>query len=387
MAIGTPINRGTNGGGSTSATVASFTPNAGELLVAVVGTRRSTGVSATPTVSDSLGLTWTEIILQTYDTGSNPRLVMRALWAVATGAAMTVSAACADSTNIGLSVVGVTGAGTVFTNAGGNNNAAGDPSVVLAAPAATSAILGWAVFVGGNAVSPPSGYTELVEFNVASGSGPMEVCYDTTSPSATVSWVTSNISSVGIAMEVQEASAGVMLSPGLLTDGDTIFSATVGATYGLGATVVGSGGAVYAGAVAASYGIVGALVAGGGTIYAPSIASLMGLGAPLLAGVSAVHPATVISAYAVSAPTLPAVTAVFIPTIGGTGALSPSLLSNQSQFYGVVASGGVSVPATDKRATTTIMESRIVTSPALARAVNSGYSTRIVAGQPRRRLI
>lgn len=206
MAIGTPVNRGT-AGGTTTATTASFTPGAGDTLLAFVFGRRSTVAPAQPTISDSLGGTWTEIADVTYDTGANPRLRARLFRSVASGSAMTVTGAISDGTTTGIMVVSVSGVGTDFSNFGSNTNAAGDPSITLTAPGATSAVVGFTAQNATNLVTQVASYTELTEFT-ANAAMRGEACYDISSPASTVSWTSTNTLSIGIAVELKEPAGG-----------------------------------------------------------------------------------------------------------------------------------------------------------------------------------
>jgi hypothetical protein len=191
------------GATSTTVTTASFTPAVGTLLVACVGARPS--VSTAPTISDSLGGTWTEFAGSSVATGN---IRGRMWWQLVTAAtARTVTVVSASATQIAVGIVGATNANaTDFSNfAVPVYNATGDPSVTLAALAANSIVIGFLIGnAGATGSTPPSGYAELYDALPATNLR-MSVVHDMTSPGATLAWVSPSTDSYGFALEIKEA--------------------------------------------------------------------------------------------------------------------------------------------------------------------------------------
>lgn len=208
MAIGTPVNRGV-AGGTTTATTSSFTPSADDLLICIVHGRRNTSLPAQPTISDSLGGTWTEVIDQSYDPGANPRVRARMFRQRIGGspASMTVTGTISDGTITGVGVISVSGASDDLSNVVANNNATGDPSCTVAAVAGTSAVAGFCACNATNLVTQVAGFTELFDTTI-NAAMQLECAYDLSSPSTTLSWTSTNTNTIGIAFEIKEASAG-----------------------------------------------------------------------------------------------------------------------------------------------------------------------------------
>ena len=189
-------------------TTASFTPTAGALLVARAGVR-ATVLPGLPSIADTAGLAWTPLIAGLYDTGSGTRHRAR-LWAAVAGAsppAMTVTAASTNAGRMGLSVVQITGHGGIPSNAAAQDDATGDPTIVLPnSPDALSTVIAFLSTANTTAaVTPPAGFTELDD--VTDGAGiSLHCCYDATSPPGSVAYSTNGNTCVGIAVEVMAAS-------------------------------------------------------------------------------------------------------------------------------------------------------------------------------------
>jgi hypothetical protein len=210
VAIGTPTSRG-NAGGTTSATTASFTPTANSVLLALISTK-STSLPSAPSISDSLGGTWTKI---TDVNGPNSSsFIVGALYYQSVGgspAAMTVSATGGTTSTV-LSVIEVTGSGTDFSNFNVNTNTAGDPSCTITAPAAGNAIFGFAVGHLTNAFTQSTG-TELFDLVPTGASNHrLEFAYSLSPASGALSWTSTNTNSVGVAFEVKVASTARTLT-------------------------------------------------------------------------------------------------------------------------------------------------------------------------------
>jgi hypothetical protein len=176
------------------------------MLIAQLGTRKAGAFSAQPTLSDSLGLTWTEIDDQN---GPNTvgRMRMRLLYTMIdqNPQSMTVSAACADSDALGLALVGVGGVAATFSNKVTATNAAGDPSITLSGTPV--AVLGFALAQADNGFTPPTGYTEAYDLSLAVTQMRMTAVYDISEPGNPLAWVSSNTNSVATAWELTRAAS------------------------------------------------------------------------------------------------------------------------------------------------------------------------------------
>ncbi|MDX0227175.1 hypothetical protein RWA06_04595 [Sinorhizobium meliloti] len=205
MPVGTPVlATPAVGATATSATTASFTPTAGNLLLAFAAARAA--AAEIPTVSDTLGNTWTQV-----DTsGTDFSNITAKLWyQVVEGSpsARTVTASSTGATQVGLAVVSISGAGTDFSNFQIGTNGAGDPSVTMAAYAASSIALGfYAGNAGGSNPTIPTGYTSLSNSQIATNIR-FAVVHDTTSPSTSMAWVGPSTDSICFGVEIKEAAA------------------------------------------------------------------------------------------------------------------------------------------------------------------------------------
>lgn len=202
MAIGTPVSRG-NVNGATSATTASFTPNANTFLLAK-GCSKSTTTPPAPSITDSLGGTWTKVgdII-----GPNSSVfIVGALWRRAVGgspASMTVSAN-SGQTVTELEVVEVSGISSDFSNIGTGLDSAGDPSCTLASgPASSSAVISFGCGHLTNVFSV-TGFTKL--YDATNGSNFRCSCAYIlpTGALATAPWSSSNTNSASIIVELKD---------------------------------------------------------------------------------------------------------------------------------------------------------------------------------------
>ena len=190
------------GATGTTVTTASFTPAVGSLLLAFACCRN---VGNMPTISDSLGGTWAEVT-----PGVSMTAVKAKLWAhvVTEATARTVTAVSTAAAQIALGIVAVSGGNnTDFSNFVSNTNAAGDPTVTLAATAAGSVGLG---FMTGNAGATGStisaGYSEMYDALPATNLR-MSLVKDEGSPGATLAWVSASTDSIGFGLEIKESGA------------------------------------------------------------------------------------------------------------------------------------------------------------------------------------
>lgn len=216
MSLGTPIHRGSNGGtGSTHAVTLSGAPAAGSLLLATVGRRYNSALPAAPAITSNNALTWNTVALSpaTIDTGSGIRLRIFAAWAIATGAETTVTAAYASGPKSAIHVTEIPRAFAGISNFAADDDAAGDPTAVMAAPGGASLSFAFAAFTDVNPVSPPAtGFTELHE-RVTSTDLITQTSYHMTATD-TAAWTTSNnTNALGAIMEIRPA--GRMRAVGL----------------------------------------------------------------------------------------------------------------------------------------------------------------------------
>lgn len=205
MPVGTPVlATPAVGATATSATTASFTPVAGDLLLAFAAARAA--AAEIPTISDTIGNTWTQV-----DTsGTDFSNITAKLWyqiVEGSPAARTVTASSTGATQVGLAIVSISGAGTDFSNFQIGTNGAGDPSVTMSAYAASSIALGfYAGNAGGSNPTIPSGYTSLTNSQIATNIR-FAVAHDTTSPSTSMAWVGPSTDSICFGVEIKEAAA------------------------------------------------------------------------------------------------------------------------------------------------------------------------------------
>lgn len=205
MALGTPSLQVTVTAATTSATTGSFAPTSGHRLYAIVGCWQNTTGPGKPSVSDSQSLTWSEVADASYDAGSNPRTRLTVYTAIADGSAMTVSATGGGSGGTSIAVVSYPDAGEPSANWAFGTSNTGDPSVTISAVASGSGVLGVYMANGGNQITPPTGYAELYDATLGNR---WEIVWDNTSPATTLTWSTGNVNTIGLALEIPEASSG-----------------------------------------------------------------------------------------------------------------------------------------------------------------------------------
>ncbi|MDX1201089.1 hypothetical protein GOL94_27545 [Sinorhizobium medicae] len=219
MPVGTPaLATPQIGATAASVTTASFTPTANALLIAFCAGR---GSSATiPTISDSLGGTWTPI-----GTGNDAGNVAGRLFYQVAGAspsAMTVTVNTTGGTQAAVGVIEVSGAGTDFSNYQVGINAAGDPSVTMGAYTAGSRVMVFGIGNAGAAWTSPTGFTELFDSEVATNLR-LVPSYNDSSASTSLSWVSAATDSIGFGLEIKEAAAGAISGTASITEaGDAV---------------------------------------------------------------------------------------------------------------------------------------------------------------------
>jgi hypothetical protein len=201
VALGTLTARTSEVGTTAAVTTPSFTVPAGDLILVAAGQRRAGLDVSDLAISDSIGLTWYPITPGLYNGGSNSAKVQG--WgAISTGAAMTVTVTPGANapSHIRVAVSSCSGAKPNFTNVANGGSGSGDPSATISAVASGSYVVGFAQINGASAISPPAGFTELSE--IGGGSHEMEVAYDDTSPSTTMTWNNSGFESVCVVFEL-----------------------------------------------------------------------------------------------------------------------------------------------------------------------------------------
>jgi hypothetical protein len=236
VALGTPIYRGA-AGAATTASLPAFTPAANTVLVVWVASTKATG-GAEPAVPVMGGsgdaLTWTTVRDTPYDDGVNYlRLTM--LWTQidATPVSQVISATVSNSLHMALTCLEVSGSDLTTSHNREATSAVGDPSTTFGTPpAAPNGCITSAVGFGLANFAPSAGYTELYDDEPE---GPtinlhLAVAYDFTAPGATISWTSTNTTSIAHILD---------LTPSSATFGGGVLAATVnlggvGARGGLG---------------------------------------------------------------------------------------------------------------------------------------------------------
>jgi hypothetical protein len=209
---------------TTSYTSGSFTPGNGELLVCgVVGTGT---VAATPTLSDSLGGTWTLVGSGTWSSAANSMYLFVRDALIGTGASMTVTFDCtADpSTGVTIEVAGVSGMSRAGASAA--LQAVASSGALNTTPATT---FGAAAQTGnptlvflGNKTSPagvtaPTGWTQQDNSGIASNptTGCEYVSRDSGFTGTTITWGSTSTIWGAVAVELDTSAAGTTVAPGL----------------------------------------------------------------------------------------------------------------------------------------------------------------------------
>ena len=203
--IGTPVHRGQAGGTGSTLTTASIAPAAGSLLLASWGRRWNVGAPAASTIADSTGLTWTPLTFAPASADNGSIYVRIGLsWAIATGAAMTVTASQPSGAKTGVHVTEIPAAFAGIANFATDDDTLGDPTAVMSTPGGASLSFAFGVFCGTNSVAPPTGFTELHE--LISNTDLVTQSSWKVPPTDTAAWTTANNSmSLGAIMEIKPA--------------------------------------------------------------------------------------------------------------------------------------------------------------------------------------
>ncbi|PND22325.1 hypothetical protein CN934_05235 [Ensifer sp. MMN_5] len=228
MPVGTPATLTAAGATGTSVMSASFTPSANALVIACCAGR---GSSATiPTISDSLGGTWTAIGAGADAGNVTGRLFYQV--ASASPSAMTVTVNTTGGTQAAVGIIEVSDAGTDFSNYQAGINAAGDPSVTMGAYSSGSRVMVFGIGNAGAAWTSPSGFTELFDSEVATNVR-LVPSYNDSSASTSLSWTSAATDSIGFGLEIKEAAAGAISGSASITEaGDTVAGSSLIAIAG-----------------------------------------------------------------------------------------------------------------------------------------------------------
>lgn len=231
-------------GGATTATTGLFTPTPYSTLLAFVAGRRG-ALPAQPTISDSLGLTWTPIDDNNQDDGAGTVTRLR-VFRTTVGqipAEMSVTGTISNAGHMGIVVAQIEGAGSDFSNYVWGKSNTGDPAATLSpVPASTSAIVSCAVAWGTQAFAP--GSTGLVEAIDAAFDGALRIAvgYDIDGPGASVNWTSNGTGSLAFLLELKvppgrSGRGALSVTPQLGGKGNLVPPFTLGS-----ADVVGNGG-------------------------------------------------------------------------------------------------------------------------------------------------
>ncbi|MDK1377108.1 MULTISPECIES: hypothetical protein [unclassified Sinorhizobium] len=236
MAIGTPVHHAAVANDGATVTTASFTPAANSQLIAFATGYRSAAFTGKPAITDSVGLTWTEVGSVQWNPAAGSRDVHYALYRSSSvggsPAAMTVTATATSGNEVSLSVDAVTGASNVFSNFDTAESETGDPAFTLpAALSSGSAVMIWAAAVqGNNSFAQPAAYTETFDLTTSTPGGDdfrHMMCYDLTPANVSETVNSNNALAFGFILELKEAAAGggIVGSASITEAGDTISAA------------------------------------------------------------------------------------------------------------------------------------------------------------------
>lgn len=367
MAIGTPTLRQV-AGAVTTATTASFTPTANSKLFAWGSCGENSATPATkPTISDSLGGSWTEIGEIAYSgTGFSWDAV---LWYQEIGgspSSMTVTVTGAND-NAQVVTYDITGVGDDFSNQSTATSATGDPSGSLSSFSTGGAGFGHTAAVGNNNFTPPSGYTELYDASPPTTTTRRHsVVYDLTSPGTTLTWASNNVETVAFLVEFKEATSAQTITGALFSDGDTFqvgaittentitgslyddpdtfYSATIGAAaQDITGALFTDGDTFQAATITAEATILGALYSDADTFHAATLTTSADIVGAVYVDPDTFHSATVQGQNTITGALVTDPDTFFAATISpGAATIQGSLYIDPDTFYNGVVTGGSS---------------------------------------------
>jgi hypothetical protein len=194
----TPIvNAGISG---VSVTTGSFTPSAGDVLIAFCVGRGSSALI--PTISDSQGGTW-EPIGAGIDQGFvTARLFARKIGS--TPSAMTATVNSGGGTQTGVMIYAFAGAGTNFTNFQSQSSLGTSHAVTMSPYAASSRVMTFMIINSGTAqAAPTGGFDEIHDTNLATNVR-CQTAHASSAASTSIGWTSNNSDTICFAVEIKE---------------------------------------------------------------------------------------------------------------------------------------------------------------------------------------
>lgn len=239
MTLSAPTFYGGAGTSGATATV-SCTPALGETIYAFVSVHRGSSVlPPAPTISDTDGHVWTQLLNQGATSGS-PRIRALAFQTTGKGNPTVISAVPAVG-SISLDVLGFPGANTDYTNSVVAFDANGDPTATIIAVGGGNASFAVSHYYGlstpDTVASPAAGFTSLANY-LSPGVSRHVLDYALTSPPNTAAYTSFNGSAVAFMFEakagavvptdISGASSIALNASGSLANFDISGAATIG---------------------------------------------------------------------------------------------------------------------------------------------------------------
>jgi hypothetical protein len=230
MAVSVPVLAVTQAGASgVTATTASFTPLADAVLIAFCAFRGSSGVI--PSISDSIGGTWTPIAV-----GQDAGFVGGRLFYQETGSspvARTVTCTSTGATQTGIAIVVVTGTGTDFSNYHFDITTGSSQTVNMDPYTSGSYVLAGTVDNSGGTQNYPGAFTELFDSAVATNLR-MSIAYMASATAPTSINITGSASDNYVwGIEIKEGGGAAVLTANSLTSATSAEVATMTQTHDL----------------------------------------------------------------------------------------------------------------------------------------------------------
>lgn len=221
---------------SASSYTASGTVTQGKFLMALITKERgdSTSPTASMSIADSFGSTWELVDAFTYDTGGTWR-ARAEVWSAsaASGGTMAVTATCGETvTRGGICMIEVTGthgtSATALRQVKYDHSTSTRTSATITAASAFASTASIGVYLVthtyGEAMSTPTGGTELADVNAGGVNGMQVSCgYQTNDTSFDFSW-TANVTWYGLIAEIIEA-VGVTVGGSITPTGTLVKAA------------------------------------------------------------------------------------------------------------------------------------------------------------------
>lgn len=219
MAVSVPALAVTQAGASgVTATTASFTPLANAVLIAFCAFRGSSGVI--PTISDSIGSTWTPIAA-----GQDAGFVGGRLFYQETGsspAARTVTCTSTGATQTGIAIAIVTGTGTDFSNYHFDLTTGSSQTVSMDPYTSGSYVLAGTVDNSGGTQNYPGAFTELFDAAVATNLRMSMAYLDSATAPTSINITGSSSDNYVWGLEIKEGSSAANLTASNLTSATNV---------------------------------------------------------------------------------------------------------------------------------------------------------------------